>query len=289
MVGLPNTWVTRNGRKRYGKPFTKTNLHSLLTNVIYLGKVEHQGELYEGEHEAILDEALWTKVQQILASNSQTNGNKQRNRHGALLRGAVVCGSCQKPMYHTYTKKNGNKLYRYYVCETAQKLGYNQCATKSVSAPAIENFVIEKIKNIGKSPTVLEETTKNLMAQLTASQKSLDDEAKYLRKELAVLKQQAKLVSSNGADSQASPLDERLKLCEKRLLEINRRKILLANATIKKADIKKVLSLFEPIWDVLYPNEQARILNLLIEKVVYDGEQGTMGVSPIRGHYAKSR
>jgi site-specific DNA recombinase len=273
------SWIKKNGKRRLGKPFTKTHLHSLLTNMVYLGKIEHQGEVYEGEHEAILDEALWTKVQQVLESNPQTKGNKQRNRHGALLRGAVVCGSCQKPMYHSYTKKGGNKLYRYYICETAQKLGYSQCPTKSVSAPAIENFVLEKIKNIGKSPTVLEETTKNLMAQLTASQKSLDDEGTYLRKEIADLKQQIKHLGSNGADSQASPLDERLKLCEKRLSEINRRKILLANATIKKADIKKALSLFEPIWDVLYPNEQARILSLLIEKVIYNGEQGTIAIN----------
>jgi len=273
------SWVKKDETKRYGKPFVKTTLHSLLTNMVYLGKVEHQGEVYEGEQEAIMDELLWAKVQQVLESNFHTYGNKQKNRHGALLRGLVVCGSCNKSMHHTYTKKSGNKLYRYYVCETAQKQGYSKCPTKSVSAPAIENFVVDKIKNIGKSPTVLEETTKNLMTQLTASQKSLESEGKYLRKELAVLKQQAKQVTSNGADSQASQLDVRVKLCEKRLSEINRQKILLANATIKKPDIKKALGLFEPIWDVLYPDEQARILNLLIEKVIYDGEKGTITIN----------
>ncbi len=273
------SWVKKNGKRRVGKPFTKTSLHSLLTNMVYLGKIEHQGEVYEGEHEAILNESLWAKVQQILENNCQTNGNKQRNRHGALLRGLVICGSCQKPMYHSYTKKGGNKLYRYYVCGTAQKLGYSKCSTKSVSAPAIENFVVEKIKNIGKSFTVLEETTKNLIRQLADSRKSLNNEGKYLRKELADLKQQAKLGSSNDADSQASPLDERIKLCEKRLLEINRQKILLANTTIKKTDIKKALSLFDPVWDVLYPDEQTRILNLLVEKVIYDGEQGTIVIN----------
>jgi site-specific DNA recombinase len=65
------SWVTRDGKKRYGKPFTKTNLHSLLTNVIYLGKVEHQGELYEGEHNAIIDEATWVRVQQVMQGNSR--------------------------------------------------------------------------------------------------------------------------------------------------------------------------------------------------------------------------
>ena len=32
-------WTTRKGRERGGKPFTKTSLHRLLTNVVYVGKI----------------------------------------------------------------------------------------------------------------------------------------------------------------------------------------------------------------------------------------------------------
>ncbi len=34
-----------------------------------------------------------------------------------------------------------------------------------------------------------------------------------------------------------------------------------------------------PIWDVLFPNEQARIINLLIEKVAYNGEKGMVTIN----------
>ena len=124
------SWVSRKDRQHYGKLFTKTNLHSLLTNVIYLGKIDHQGELYQGEHEAIIDEVTWVRVQQILEGNSNNYGNEQRNKHNALLRGLLICGSCGKHMHHTYTKRFYS-LYRYYVCETAQKLGYKACAAYS--------------------------------------------------------------------------------------------------------------------------------------------------------------
>jgi site-specific DNA recombinase len=47
-------WTTRKGQHRGGRPFTKTNLHKLLTNPAYVGKVRHLGNLYEGEHAAIV-------------------------------------------------------------------------------------------------------------------------------------------------------------------------------------------------------------------------------------------
>jgi site-specific DNA recombinase len=269
------SWVTKNDKHRVGKPFTKTNLHSLLTNVIYLGKVEHQGDLYEGEHEAIINETTWTRVQQIMEGNSLNQGKKQRNKYNALLRGLLVCGSCGKSMNHTYTKKHINLLYRYYVCDTAQKRGYKTCATKSVPAKKIEDFVVSRIKKIGADPDILKETAKKLKLELESQIKTLSDETNYLRKELVMLKRQAKNNSSELSDNAT----ERIRLCEKRLSEINRQQILLDNTQIKEKELKQALELFDPIWDVLYPQEQTRILNLLIEKVIYDGEKGTIMIN----------
>src|SRR5207247_9665915 len=47
-------WVTRKGRRRGGRPFTKPRLYELLTNVLYLGKVRHKHEVHDGEHPAIV-------------------------------------------------------------------------------------------------------------------------------------------------------------------------------------------------------------------------------------------
>jgi site-specific DNA recombinase len=51
-------WTTKKGRERGGKPFSKTSLFRLLTNVIYTGVIEFQGAIYDGEHEAIVDTAI---------------------------------------------------------------------------------------------------------------------------------------------------------------------------------------------------------------------------------------
>src|SRR5438034_9148650 len=47
-------WVTRKGRRRGGRPFTKPRLYELLTTVLYLGKVRHKHEVHDGEHPAIV-------------------------------------------------------------------------------------------------------------------------------------------------------------------------------------------------------------------------------------------
>src|ERR1035438_4142276 len=55
-------WVTKDGREHHGKPFTKSSLFRLLTNVIYTGQVNHKGTFYPGEHPQIVDPAVWGEV-----------------------------------------------------------------------------------------------------------------------------------------------------------------------------------------------------------------------------------
>ena len=45
-------WTTRKGHQRGGKPFTKTSLYKLLTNVTYVGKLKYKAEVHPGEHSA---------------------------------------------------------------------------------------------------------------------------------------------------------------------------------------------------------------------------------------------
>jgi len=47
---LNKLWTTRKGTERGGKPFNKTSLHRLLTNVTYIGQVRYKDEIHNGEH-----------------------------------------------------------------------------------------------------------------------------------------------------------------------------------------------------------------------------------------------
>jgi site-specific DNA recombinase len=138
-------WTTRAGRCRGGQPFSKSTLRFLLTNVSYLGQVKHEGQVYPGEHEAIVSEKLFNQVGRLL---TRPSGKRQPHGTGTvrgLLHGKLYCTACQSRMMHTYTSR-GSKRYRYYVCLRAQKNGYDRCRTRSVPAEEIEQYVVDELR-----------------------------------------------------------------------------------------------------------------------------------------------
>ncbi len=155
------SWITREGRSRGGASFNKTTLHNLLTNVIYTGRVRFVGKLYDGEHQRVVDDETWNRVQERLNRNGRRGGRNVGNKYGGLLKGLVQCEICHCGMTHTYTNKE-NRVYRYYVCVNAHKRGWNKCSTRSVSAPELEAAVINQIRGFTRHPVVLNEVRRRI-------------------------------------------------------------------------------------------------------------------------------
>jgi site-specific DNA recombinase len=153
-------WTTRDGQARGGSLFTKSTLHNLLTNVVYVGRVAFEGKLVAGEHQPIIDDDLFDRVQRQLGRNGKGEP-RVRNKYGGLLKGMVQCGSCGAAMIHTYTPK-GNKKYFYYVCRSAHGRGWNKCQTRSVSAPDLEGAVIANVRRFAQQPAMLSEVLRRV-------------------------------------------------------------------------------------------------------------------------------
>jgi Recombinase zinc beta ribbon domain len=56
-------------------------------------------------------------------------------------------------MTPTYASRKGTIRYRYYICLNALKRGRQHCPSKSVSAPAIEQFVVQQLQGLALAPT----------------------------------------------------------------------------------------------------------------------------------------
>ena len=138
--------ATRKSTIRGGRPFTKTSLHSLLTNVTYRGKTRYDGKIYAGEHEPIVSHELFRRVQKQLRQNRHEKRRTKADWSYGLLEGLLYCASCNASMSHTYTAK-GSRRYRYYVCTSAQKRGFDTCPTGSIPATEIEDFVVAETAN----------------------------------------------------------------------------------------------------------------------------------------------
>lgn len=147
------SWVTSSGKFYEPRDFNKSTLYRILGNPMYVGKIQHKAAegIYDGQHEAIIDQKLWDKVQGLLQKNaSQKIRIPNNNDRPYLLKGILVNpnGYAMTPS----SKLKGDKLYRYYVSMEAIKRGAKNCSVKTVSAQLIEEIILDRIKRLLTSP-----------------------------------------------------------------------------------------------------------------------------------------
>ena len=273
-------WKTRDGRVRGGLPFDKCRLYNLLTNVLYAGKVRHKDEVYPGEHEAIVSDDLFARVQQQLQRNGRNGTVEHRNRHGALLRGLLFCKACGRAMSHTFTTR-GNRRYRYYTCTTVTKRGRRACPTDSLPAIEIENAVVDQIRCIGRDPDLLGDTLDAARQQVDEAMGRLTAERRAVERGLVRL--QAEIRRAAGADGESGTLmanpNNQLSAAERRLSEIAARLAEWEAERIDARDVTAALADFDNVWQAVSPREQARVIHLLVERVAFDTTEGTIEIT----------
>ena len=128
-----------------GNRFSRGALYTLLQNPIYRGEIAHQGKVYPGQHDAIIDAELWQRVQVKLADNRQARTLGEIAEEPSLLAGLIVDGHGQR-MTPTHSVKNGRR-YRYYV-STQLISGARSDHAKGWRIPAgdIEMLVLDRLR-----------------------------------------------------------------------------------------------------------------------------------------------
>jgi len=85
--------------------------------------------------------------------------------------------------------------------------------------------------------------------------------------------------SSQIIAERLSEIEGNLDAMNRRLTQVKEELIQLEMESVDRRDIERALEYFNPIWDVLYPREKARILQLLLESVTYNAQEGTVEIS----------
>ncbi len=190
------------GVTRRGKKLDKGGLYKMLANQVYIGKAVHKGVAYDGEHDAIIDQALWDKVHTIMAVSPRARASNTRMQTPALLKGLVFAPG-GRAMTPTHTRKKG-RLYRYYVTTNVIKEGPDACPVGRVPAAQVENAVIDQLRSLLRTPEMVARTWKGVRAEGEA---------------------------------------------------------------MSEKEVIAALSQLDPLWDELFPAEQARIVQLLVDRV----------------------
>jgi site-specific DNA recombinase len=278
-------WTTKTDKERGGRPIDKGMLYNLLTNVAYLGKVRHRDEVFEGQHEAIIDLATWQRVQEMLARNRRNGGSEVRNKYGALLKGILHCTGCNCSMGHSYSQKRNKATYRYYVCLRAQKQGWDKCAAPSLPAAEIERIVVEQIRRICRAPELLDGTLKHARRQAEEQTSTLRAERAALERELKRTYVEVQRLAGDGpttngaATARLADLNERIRLADQRRAVIDEQLEASSRTTISEGDVRQALTEFDPLWESLSPKERARVVKLLVKRVDYDSRAGKASVT----------
>lgn len=246
------------------------------------GRIRHKAELYDGEHEAIVDPSIYAQVQGLLAQNGRSGGVEARNRHGALLRRMLYCKACGQAMAHTFTSKRGRQ-YRYYTCVRAIKSGRAACPAQSLPAAEIERVVIDQVQCIGRDAGLLAEVMVSARAHVDAALASLHKERTDLVRELArhhaEVQRLAVGAGGRSGSNRLAELHDLINRAERRLPELETQVTQLERERVTDADVRAAFTDFANVWGQLSPKEQARLLALLVARVEFDAGAGTVAVT----------
>ncbi|GAB5438059.1 recombinase family protein [Falsiruegeria mediterranea] len=199
---LARELVARGIQTSRGNRIDKKYLYRLLNNRAYIGEAVHKGDSYPGEHDAIIDHAVWDKVHAILTESPRKRAARTRADTPALLKG-LLYGPDGAAFSPTHTRKGG-KLYRYYVSQSVLKHGAGSCPVGRVPAGEIETAVIDQLRAVFRQPEIVAGTWKAARSQ---------------------------------------------------------------DGEITEAEARDALTRLDPLWDQLFPAEQARIATLLVERI----------------------
>jgi site-specific DNA recombinase len=275
--------TTSKGQVRGGKPFDKGSLYALLLNPVYVGMIRHKTNLYPGQHEAIVDPAIFKQVQNLMHKNARAGGPLIRNRYGALLRGILFCKSCSRTMVHTFSLK-GVKRYRYYTCTAAIKEGRKACPSPSLPSDEVERVVVDQIRCIASDAGLRDEVIRQANTQFETEVAEMRTERNQTERELGWHHTEIRKLAVDGAVNSGSTariadLHERIAKAEARLEELDTRIAERQQDQLTSQDVAAAFADFDNLWETLIPREQAAIIALLVSRVEFDPVESAISVS----------
>ncbi|RYG28058.1 MAG: recombinase family protein, partial [Burkholderiales bacterium] len=105
--------LSRDGRPYGSARISRGALYSMLQNRLYVGEVSHKGQVYKGQHDAIVDREIFDAAQATLAESRVERRLGDGSPDPSLLAGLLWDGDGRRmsPSHST----RGSRRYRYYV------------------------------------------------------------------------------------------------------------------------------------------------------------------------------
>ncbi len=152
--GIFNTEQVLHMAKEKGLKAGKNHFWRAIRNPLYCGKIEvpkykdEERTLVRGQHEALISEMLFYKVQDVLDGRSRKYLPKALSAKPFPLRGFFICPDCGKILTGSISKGR-HKYYPYYHCSAGCRYRINSETANAIFIQNLKKYVpIPEIKNI---------------------------------------------------------------------------------------------------------------------------------------------
>lgn len=150
--------LTEEGIERFpGRPWTMQSVYNLLHNVRYVGDANANGKIVKGRQPALIDRALWNKVQERLNQKKREPGNRTDCPETQLYQGLVFCGHCKRRMSYHWSRKDtlGVRKYGYFLCRQDARKGISTCPVRHVSVTTVQDAIERELESVLLASTTM--------------------------------------------------------------------------------------------------------------------------------------
>ena len=192
-----------------GKEWAPNNISRLLSNDAYVGVYRYCGEEEAGAMPAIVDRALFDKVQET--KERRKSGKRRRVVNDYVLTDKVWCLECGGAMCGTAGTSATGRKYTYYGC-----MNKGGCGLR-VPSGDVEAVVANVIAGLLSDPATLDAMARDMVEYV----ESLPDRSgEYLSEAASQRKRRDRLVESIVEGVPASAVAEAIAECENRIAEL---------------------------------------------------------------------
>lgn len=170
-----------------GRPVSSSTLQKMLRDPYYAGFVRYKDELYTGRHEALVSQALFDQVQDVLDARSRDG---QRDRiHMHYLKNTLFCERCRRNgensrLIYTKVKGHNGSYYEYFLCRGRQE---GRCDLPHQPVHLVEDAIVDYYATLGLPETFITDVRERLESTVTDNQASTRELHASLTRKLAAI------------------------------------------------------------------------------------------------------
>ena len=252
--------------------------------------------LVDGLHEALVDDELWNKTQQKIASQSKKYEivDRTKNQQKHLLTGIVKCPICGAGMYGNKSikhKKDGSKYkdFYYYGCKHRKFVNGEKCTyRKQINEDVLNSAVIEILSKAVSNPRLISIIEEKINTKIDTSEidKEIDNLEKQLRQyqllknslisEIDTLDPENRHYNSikNDLNERLYSMYDKIEDIRELLNDASARKSTIEEDKLTSDNIYQILLHFDKLYGRMNKEEQRKFVELIIEEIhIYEERQ----------------